>query len=113
VSKASDYIDPEYLPAGIVMAEPSHLRSDSVQLLLDHWYSQQADELPVLRFHHFRSGDELQSVDELQTRAGNGKKPKKRVRYADDSSEDEIERLVKEKKAASKKRPARRGKGIT
>jgi hypothetical protein len=110
VSKASDYINPTYLPEGIVMSEPSHLRSDSVRLLLDHWYTRQAEELPVLRFHHVRSGDELQSVDELQTRAGSGKKTKKRVRYEDNSSEDEIERLVKEKKAASKRRPARKGK---
>jgi hypothetical protein len=110
VSKASDYIDLEYLPERMVMAEPSHLRSDSVRLLIDHWYTRQAEELPVLRFHHVRSGDELQSVDELQTKAGSGRKQKKRVRYEDVSSEDEIERLVQEKKkAASKRRPARKG----
>jgi hypothetical protein len=109
VSKPSDFVDPEYLPDQIIMAEPSHLRSDSVRLLLDHWYTRQAEKLPVLRFHHVWSGEELQSVDELQTRAGSGRKQKKRVRYEDDSSEDEIERLVKEKKAASKRRPARKG----
>ena len=109
MSKASDYMDLEYLPERMVMAEPSHLRSDSVRLLIDHWYTRQAEELPVLRFHHVRSGDELQSVDELQTRAGSGRKQNKRVRYEDESSEDEIERLVKEKKAASKTRPARKG----
>jgi hypothetical protein len=109
VSKASDYMDLEYLPERMVMSEPSHLRSDSVRLLIDHWYTRQADELPVLRFHHVRSGDELQSVDELQSRAGSGRKQNKRVRYEDESSEDEIERLVKERKAASKTRPARKG----
>ena len=109
MSKASDYMDPEYLPERMVMAEPSHLRSDSVRLLIDHWYTRQAEELPVLRFHHVRSGDKLQSVDELQTRAGSGRKQNKKVRYEDESSEDEIERLVKEKKAASKTRPARKG----
>ena len=109
MSKASDYMDLEYLPERMVMSEPSHLRSDSVRLLIDHWYTRQADELPVLRFHHVRSGDELQSVDELQSRAGSGRKQNKRVRYEDESSEDEIERLVKERKAASKTRPARKG----
>jgi hypothetical protein len=52
MANPGNYTTEEYLPAGVLMAEPSHLRMEDVKMLLNHWYNQQSNNLPALRFHH-------------------------------------------------------------
>ena len=45
-----DYIQDEYLPAGIILKQYHHLRSSTVNALLQHWTTRQAAGQPPFRF---------------------------------------------------------------
>jgi hypothetical protein len=45
------YIDGDYLPQGIILTYPSHIRQDDVTSILHHWYSRQEQGLPPLWSH--------------------------------------------------------------
>lgn len=50
LSRSSEYVNSEYLPADVVLMDPSHLRAEVVNSILSFWYDRQARGKPVFRF---------------------------------------------------------------
>lgn len=77
-----DYIEDEYLPAGIILKQYHHLRSSTVNALLEHWTTRQAAGQRTFRFKRavpvIRPPEEpvpasLQDdIDEAQEQRSNG-----------------------------------------
>ena len=76
-----------------MLGDPSHLTTDQVQELLDHWYARQEKGSRVLRFHQVLKNGELQvstvpSSRGQAKRSGNGKKGRVTEQSDDDSWTD-------------------------
>ena len=87
--RKASYFQDKYIPDGYVLGDPSHLTTDQVQELLDHWYARQEKGSRVLHFHQVLKNGQLQvsTVPGIRGQAkwsGNGKKG----RVADQSDDD-------------------------
>jgi hypothetical protein len=82
----NDYIEAEYLPAGIILKQYHHLRSSTVNALLEHWTTRQAAgqrpfrfkrAVPVIRppeepvFDHMGPANWQDDIDEAQEQRSN------------------------------------------
>lgn len=56
---SSPYIEPQYLPPNMKLSEPSKMRQQDIDLLLDHWHTRQEDKAvkKIFEFKAYQGGD--------------------------------------------------------
>jgi hypothetical protein len=106
VKRQSSYFQDKYILEGYVLGDPSHLTTDQVQELLNHWYDLQGKHSRVLHFHQVLKSGELQASAKptVQGQAKRSGKGKKKVQFDELSDESRVEdRTVRQPAKRSRK----------
>lgn len=67
------YIAPEYLPLNVKLSEPSKMRQQDIDLLVDHWHTRQEDK-------------KIKTIFEFKAYQGSDKQPRSRRSLLEDRS---------------------------